>query len=389
MTRVLGIETSCDESAVALVEGEGEQMRILHNAVSSQTEIHKKYGGVVPEVAARAHVQALAGLIRESGIKNQDVDAIAVTAGPGLITALRVGIDTARALSWAWGKPLIGINHIEGHIYSNWIQSQESRIKNQELRMGDVFTLDSQFSIHDSPTFPALCLIVSGGHTELLLMRGHGEYERLGETLDDAVGEAFDKVAKLLGLSYPGGPAISKAAETGDAQKYNFPRPMAQDATLNFSYSGLKTAVRVKIQKDFPKPSATRKPPIGGNLVAGENELNDLAASFQAAAIDPLIIKTERALQRVNQESGIKNQEGAQSIIVAGGVSANTLLRARLAELAGQYQIPLFMPDLKLTGDNAAMIAAAGYFRRSEARGDTWETLEPRANWSLGHEPSF
>jgi N6-L-threonylcarbamoyladenine synthase len=339
--RILGIETSCDESAIALIEGEGRRVRVLQEAVSSQIEIHKQYGGVVPEVAARQHVQVLAALLKESGITAKDVDAIAVTSGPGLITALRVGIDTAKALAWAWGKPLIGVNHIEGHIYSNWIAPA-----GESLSVG-------------APAFPALCLIVSGGHTELLLMKSFGEYERLGETLDDAVGEAFDKVAKLIGLPYPGGPQISKRAEQGNAARYAFPRPMLHDAGLNFSYSGLKTAVRIEAQKH----------PLA------EQDVNDVCASFQAAAIEPLIAKTERALEKLGQ---------VESLIVAGGVSANRLLRAELGMLAAEHQIPLFMPDLKLTGDNAAMIASAGFFRASEASMDGWKTISANSNWRLG-----
>ncbi|MFH0928257.1 MAG: tRNA (adenosine(37)-N6)-threonylcarbamoyltransferase complex transferase subunit TsaD, partial [bacterium] len=351
-----GIETSCDESAIALLENQGDPRRpapsagqaggwlsVKYNIVSSQIEIHKQYGGVVPEVAARAHVPVLAGLIADSGIGPDDVDLIAVTSGPGLITALRVGIDTAKTLSWAWGKPLIGVNHIEGHVYANWIVGS------------------AEWGVRScaAPVFPALCLVVSGGHTELLLMTGHGQYQRLGETLDDAVGEAFDKSAKLLGLPYPGGPEISKAAQAGDARRYKFPRPLSQDATLNFSFSGLKTAVRVAV----------------GDRTLNPQDVADLAASFQEAAVDSLMIKTKRALNQ--------NRE-VQSLILAGGVSANQLLRAGLSELAHEFGLPLFLPDLAFTGDNAAMIAAAGYFRRSEASEKAWESLAPESNWQLG-----
>lgn len=339
MTRVLGIESSCDESAVSLVEGEGDRLHIVKNIVSSQIEVHKQYGGVIPEVAARQHVQVLAKLLEEQGIKREEVDVIAVTSGPGLVTALRVGIDTAKALAWAWEKPLVGVNHIEGHIYANWLRVHGTP--------------------EEVPQFPALCLVVSGGHTELLLMREYGKYERLGETLDDAVGEAFDKVAKLLGLPYPGGPAVAKAAESGDPRRYRFPRPMMKDETLDLSYSGLKTAVRIAAQKELTSPDA----------------LPSLAASFQAAALEPLIAKTERALGMYRE---------VKSLLLAGGVSANTRLRAMMAETAGKYDVPLFIPDLALTGDNAAMIAAAGFFRAQEASKGAWQTLRATSNWQLG-----
>ncbi|MEI7741972.1 MAG: tRNA (adenosine(37)-N6)-threonylcarbamoyltransferase complex transferase subunit TsaD [bacterium] len=342
--RVLGIETSCDESAISLVTTESGRVRVLKSLVSSQIEIHKKYGGVVPEVAARQHVQVLAALMRESGITSSDVDTIAVTSGPGLVTALRVGIDFAKALAWAWKKPLVGVNHIEGHIYANWITREISV---------------------PAPSFPALCLIVSGGHTELLLMRGHGIYERLGETLDDAVGEAFDKTAKLLGLPYPGGPQISKLAESGNSARYDFPRPMMGEPGLDFSYSGLKTSVRVTVQEI----KKTTNQEITGIM------LPDLCASFQAAAIEPLVKKTERALRA---------HEEIECLTLAGGVSANKLLRGELAQLSAEYQLPLFMPDLQFTGDNAAMIAAAGCFRAEEASLEAWKNVTANPGSRLG-----
>jgi len=346
MTRVLAIESSCDETALALVEGEGNRVKIVKSLVASQVELHKKYGGVVPEVAARQHVQTAALMLKDSGIKPDDFDVIAVTSGPGLITALRVGLDTAKALSWSLGKPLIGVNHIEGHVYANWIE-EKSKVESQKLKI-------------ETPEFPALALIVSGGHTELVLMKNFGEYERLGETLDDAVGEAFDKVAKILGLAYPGGPEVSKRAERGSQARFAFPRPLIHDPALNFSYSGLKTAVRIEVTK-LGKPS--------------EADLNDVCASFQAAAVEPLIAKTELAIRKVG---------GVKSLLLAGGVSANSLLRGSFAKLGAEYQLPVFLPELKLTGDNAAMIAAAGYFRRAEASNDSWKTTQANANWRLG-----
>jgi N6-L-threonylcarbamoyladenine synthase len=219
------------------------------------------------------------------------------------------------------------------------------------------------------PAFPALCLIVSGGHTELVLMRGFGEYERLGETQDDAVGEAFDKVAKMLKLPYPGGPQVSKRAEKGNAKRFAFPRPMMTAPNFDFSYSGLKTAVRVTVE-DLRKK--------GIDVLEDEQTLNDVCASFQAAALEPLIAKSERAL-RVFQDG-----EGILSLILAGGVSANTHLRAEMAQLAATYQIPIFMPDLQLTGDNAAMIAATGYFRAQEASEANIMNLQADSGWRLG-----
>ncbi len=311
--RILAIETSCDETAVALLSGEGDVLMVHENAIASQAAEHAKYGGVVPEVAARRHVDALFPLLEAAGVPRdgKGIDAIAVTAGPGLVPALRIGVEAAKTLSYLWKKPLVPVNHLEGHLYSVWLEQQV-------------------------PAFPALALLVSGGHTELILMRGHGEYELLGKTRDDAAGEAFDKGAKLLGLEYPGGPNVSKLAQKGNPHAIEFPRPMLESGDLDFSFSGLKTAVAVYVREH---PEARRE---------------DVCASLEEAVADILVQKTMTAVQ----------QTQPASVILCGGVSANRVLRERLAESVAQIDgITFHIPDLAYTGDNAAMIAAAGYFR--------------------------
>src|SRR3989339_2083912 len=309
--RILGIESSCDETAVALVRGEGDRVLIEKNLVASQAALHAKYGGVVPEVAAREHVDVILPLLLEFVVAHAGSggDVGAVAAGPGLVPALRIGVGLAKTLAWAWQKPLVAVNHLEGHLYSSF----------RPL------------------IFPALALLVSGGHTELVFMRGHGEYARIGGTRDDAAGEAFDKGAKLLGLGYPGGPAVSKMAQQGNLSAVDFPRPMLESGDFDFSFSGLKTAV------------AVRRAAHPGDLV------EDVCASFQAAAIDTLVAKTLRAVDAYQPKS----------VILAGGVAANYSLRETLAgQLATRDPQPeFFVPELAFTGDNAAMIAAAGYYR--------------------------
>ncbi|MBI5793518.1 tRNA (adenosine(37)-N6)-threonylcarbamoyltransferase complex transferase subunit TsaD [Candidatus Uhrbacteria bacterium] len=322
--RILGIETSCDETALAVV-GEQEGLArgrataegrfvIEQNVLASQAQTHAKYGGVVPEVAAREHAALLFPLLHQMEIAHDGsgIDAIAVTAGPGLVPALRIGVELAKTFAWVWHKPLVAVNHLEGHVYSVWLDSV--------------------------PQFPTLCLLVSGGHTELILMKDHGRYKLLGMTRDDAAGEAFDKVAKLLGLPYPGGPEISKAAMTGNPQAVDFPRPMLTSGDLDFSFAGLKTAVRVYLaQKE-----------------AGQ-KINDIAASFQQAVVDTLVHKTLQAVEQVHP----------RSVILSGGVSANRLLRETLKGKLHERspEITFHAPDLSLTGDNAVMIALAGLFK--------------------------
>ncbi len=319
--RILGIESSCDETAIAIVSGVGDDLTIEKSLVASQAALHAKYGGVVPEVAAREHIDAIFPLLLAAGIPRDgsEIDAIAVTSGPGLVPALRVGVELAKTLAWAWKKPLVAINHLEGHLYSTFKAIE----------------------------FPALALLVSGGHTEIVLMKDHGVYERVGATRDDAAGEAFDKVAKLLGLGYPGGPAVSKAAEIGDSASIEFPRPMIESGDFDFSFSGLKTAVAVR-RRENP-----------------DDRVEDVCASFQAAVVDVLVAKTVRAVEKFDPKC----------LILAGGVSANRALRDGLKAVIDGTNVPVnfLVPDLSLTGDNAAMIAAAGYYRA--LRGDVCDPL--------------
>jgi N6-L-threonylcarbamoyladenine synthase len=317
--RILGIETSCDETAIAVVQGNGDVLQVEQNIVSSQIKTHEKYGGVVPEVAARMHLKKIIPMIREELPKNgEEIDAIAVTAGPGLSPALRTGVEVAKTLAWSWGKPLIGVSHLEGHIYTNWL--------------GD-----------EIPQFPALCLIVSGGHTELILMKNHGEFKRIGETLDDAAGEAFDKVAKMLGLSYPGGPHIQKLAEEGNSEAFDFPRGLLDRPNLDFSFSGIKTSVLYTLRENQER-------------LDDEEFRANIAASFQEAVVDVLVRKTKRAADKYKPAS----------VLLAGGVAANSVLRERLDEYI--TDIPVFVPPMKYATDNAAMIAAAGYFRSQDQK---------------------
>jgi N6-L-threonylcarbamoyladenine synthase len=315
--RILAIETSCDETACAIVEN---GRALLSSVVASQMEIHARFGGVFPEVASRQHVLAIVPVVEQAlaqaHLTLKGIDAIAVTRGPGLAGSLVVGMNMAKGLALGAGLPLIGVNHLEGHIYASWVYNA-----------GDPPPAE--------PQFPLLALLVSGGHTELNLMTDHLQYQRLGATLDDAAGEAFDKVARILGLGYPGGPAIQKAAEGGDPRRFKFPRAWL-DMSWDFSFSGLKTAVLNQVRQ----------------LEAHSSSLpvEDLAASFQAAVVDVLFAKTMNAAR----EFGVKE------ILVAGGVSANRALRQAFQS---QQEFPVHIPPLSLCTDNAAMIAAAGYYR--------------------------
>lgn len=384
--RVLGIETSCDETAAAVIDVRGNRRTrfvfdVRSNVVASQVAIHAKYGGVVPEVAAREHVTVIIPTIERAlrGVSAETIDGIAVTVGPGLITSLMVGAETARSLAYAWGKPLIAVNHIEGHVVSSLLPSTrknaERRTQNAELQ------------------FPALALIVSGGHTELLLMRGWGKYQCIGATRDDAAGEAFDKVGKLLGLPYPGGPAVAHAAEDGDPKAFDFPRGMLRSGNSEFSFSGLKTAVRylVEGQPSFsssraePKAQSrdlTRSTEAVGEIfrrVAPRNDAGlarDICASFQQAVVDVLVAKTVAAAKRYD----------VKTVLLGGGVAANTALRVQLGA-AMQSHVPnteYRIPNTDYTGDNAAMIAAAGGVRLLLGERSPWQQLEVDANWELG-----
>ena len=325
--KLLGIETSCDETAAAVVE-DGREIR--SNIVASQVDIHARYGGIVPEVASRQHLITIIPIIQEAMTQAQaqwrDLDGIAVTIGPGLAGSLLVGVNIAKAIALAQNLPLIGINHLEGHIYANWLEGRET-------------------------DFPCLCLIVSGGHTDLLMMRGHGDYLPLGRTRDDAAGEAFDKVARILGLGYPGGPAIEQAALSGNGALHPLPRAWLRGSD-DFSFSGLKTAV-LRLVEEKPKLSPY-----------------DVAASFQQVVVDVLVTKTIAAAKRTE----------AKQILLCGGVAANGLLRQALAQ---RSPLPVLIPSPFLCTDNAAMIASCGYFHLKAGHIAGWD-LDVAPNLRLG-----
>jgi len=332
--RILAIETSCDETAAAVIEN---GRALLASTVASQMDIHARYGGVYPEVAARQHVLSILPVIEQTlaqaHLALSDINAIAATRGPGLAGSLVVGLNAAKGLALGAGLPLVGVNHLEGHIYSAWVYND-----------GDTPAPE--------PQFPLMALLVSGGHTELNLMDAHLSYKRLGATLDDAAGEAFDKVARLLGLPYPGGPSVQKAAEEGDPTAFKFPRAWLE-GTWNFSFSGLKTAVLKESKRLDGRPL-----PVA-----------DLAASFQAAVVDVLFNKTLNAAREFN----------VRQIVVGGGVSSNKPLRD--AFLA-QAEFPVNIPRLSLCTDNAAMIAAAGSFRYALGHTDGLE-IDILPTWPL------
>ncbi len=316
--RILAIETSCDETAAAVLEN---GRVLLSSVVASQIDLHQQYGGVFPEVASRQHILTIYDVVeqalQQAYLSLDNIDAIAVTRGPGLAGSLVVGMNMAKGIALGKDIPLIGVNHLEGHIYSAWVYSNEIQIP------------------PPIPEFPLIALLVSGGHTEINLMDGHLSYKRLGSTLDDAAGEAFDKVARLLDLPYPGGPSIQKAAVNGNPSAFKFPRANL-DGSLNFSFSGLKTSV-LRMVRELEK-SRSKLP------------VEDLAASFQQAVVDVLFQKTIQAAK----------QHKVKNIVVAGGVSANQLLRDTFMS---QSNFNIFIPPLKYCTDNAAMIATAGYFR--------------------------
>lgn len=347
-TLILGIETSCDETAAAVV---AEGRTIYSNVVASQVDLHQRYGGVFPEMASRQHVLSITPVLeealREADVDWDDLAAVAVTHGPGLAGSLLVGVNTAKGLAWGRGLPLLGINHIEAHIYGNWLVEAAP------------------------PKFPLVCLVVSGGHSELIWMTGHGQYRRLGGTLDDAAGEAFDKVGRLLGLAYPGGPAIQEAAQAGTATAFTLPRAWLP-GTYDFSFSGLKTAVLRIVQKY--QPQADGRPVTKSRVVNSQSPpvmrvlpVANLAASFQAAVVDVLVEKTCQAAEEFK----------AETVLLAGGVAANELLRA---EISQRSPVSVRYPPLELCTDNAAIVASAGFFRFKAGE---------RADWDLDVIPSL
>ncbi len=341
--KILGIESSCDETSAAVVD---DGAKLLSNVVASQIEIHKEYGGVVPEIAARNHIEAIIPVINkaltEAKCSWDDIDAIAVTRGPGLSGALLIGTLTARTLALAKKKPLYGVNHVEGHVYANWL-------------------------IEPKPEFPVLALICSGLHTELVLFKNHGEHQMLGHTRDDAVGEAFDKVARIIGLPYPGGPAIQAAAKAGDPHAFKFPVAKL-DTPYEFSFSGLKTAVLRQVQslcgKDYDFPSF--------NLaeLLSESQRNDLAASFQYGAVKTLVDKTMLAHKEFQPKT----------VIIGGGVAASAELRRQLTEA---LPIEINYAPISLCTDNAAMIATLGYYESQRREPDDPNTLKIDPSLSL------
>ncbi len=357
---ILGIETSCDETSAAVVR---DGNRVRSNVVASQVALHRAHGGVVPELAARGHITAIVPVVeaalREAGIARPEIDAVAVTGGPGLAGSLLVGVNVGKTLAYALDKPLIPVNHLEGHIYANWL------------------TL-SAVDPPPKPQFPVLCLLVSGGHSELILVEDHGRYRHLGRTRDDAAGEAFDKGARLLGLGYPGGPVIQRAAQGGDPDRFAMPRAWLGESD-DFSFSGLKTAL-LRLVEPYRLPSPTVEATPESPFVVHQPPryrddlpVADLAAAYQTAIVEVLAVKTARAARR----------EGARTIALAGGVAANEALRARIAieaarECAGNPP-PVVFPPVSLCTDNAAMIAGAGFWALREGRQGGWEVdVHPR-----------
>ena len=342
--KILAIETSCDETAAAVLDGQGSRLGLKSSIISSQIKLHQKYGGVVPEVAAREHVLNILPVIEEAlekaGIPRKKapaaLSAIAVTVGPGLITSLMIGIETAKTLAYVWKLPLIAVNHIEGHLYSNFIGVQ--------------------------PKLPAVILTVSGGHTQLVLMKNHLSYKTIGETRDDAAGEAFDKAAQLLGLGYPGGPLISKQAALYKpaANKFkpiNLPRPMLKENNFDFSFSGLKTALLYTLRDD--KNYKKRIP--------------EYCYEFEQAVVEVLVSKTIKSAQKYK----------VSSIMLAGGVAANTMLRSTLEKKAKESKLAFYMPEMGYTTDNAAMIGAAGYFKYRAKKTTPWPKIKVDPNLEL------
>ena len=337
--KILGIETSCDETAAAVVE---DGTHILSNVVVSQIDIFAEYGGVIPEIAARSHLEAILPVINKA-LKDADctwanIDAIAVTHAPGLLGSLLIGTLTARTLAIIHNKPLYAVHHLKSHIYANWLNEKRP----------------------EKALFPILAVVISGGHTQLIRMTRHNHFEIIGTTHDDAIGECFDKIAKILGLPYPGGPAISQAAINGDPNKYTFPHPKLPEP-LDFSFSGLKTAVLRAVQKECNLPISHPSFDLKNHL--SKAQVADFAASFEKTAIDILFEKLSLALQKYPD---------TKSILFAGGVSANVALRKRFEEPKNMLSnLPIFFPEPRFSGDNGAMVASAAYFEIEDGKSPT------------------
>ena len=348
--KILGIETSCDETAASVVE---DGRRLLSNVIASQVEIHSQYGGIVPEVASRQHVihivPTVTRALEDAGITFEELDAVAVTHGPGLAGALLVGVNFAKSLSLSLGVPFLGVNHLEGHIYAAWLQSR------------DAGPVDDDPA--ESPGFPLVCLIASGGHTDLVLMEGHGEYHLLGRTRDDAAGEAFDKAARILGLGFPGGPEIQRAS-AGASGEERLPRAWLK-GTQDFSFSGVKTALLHMAQAGgvYPDPASMSKDRL-------DRAVREMSAAFQESLVDVMVRKTLEAAERW----------GARGIVLGGGVTANTLLRERMSSTA---PVPVLIPSPILCTDNGAMIAACARFQL-ELRGGDPPDIDVDPGLSLG-----
>jgi N6-L-threonylcarbamoyladenine synthase len=341
---ILGIETSCDETAAAVVKLRAGRMEVLREVIASQAKLHARYGGIVPEVAARKQVEIIIPVLEQVGVLPKQIDAIAVTSGPGLVTSLGVGVETAKCLSLAWGKPLLGVNHVLAHLYACWLSHPQL--------------------VHNDALLPTLGLIVSGGHTELVLLRSNGRYKLLGRTLDDAAGECLDKSARLLGLPYPGGAKLEQLAKRGDPSCSPFPKSLANTHSLDFSFSGLKTAVRYHIEK--ARPTGRQRA--------------DIAAGVQAAVAEQLTRRVEQALTKYR----------VNSMVIGGGVTANQYIRSELQRACNRHDVPLLLPEQRWTGDNAAMIAALALVQlRGKSKTqisrlkNSWRTLIAEPNWEL------
>lgn len=392
--KILGIETSCDETAAAVVE---DGVKILSNVVVSQIDIFAEYGGVIPEVAARSHLEAMMPVVNkalsDAGCTWGDIDAIAVTHAPGLLGSLLIGTLTARTLAILHDKPLYAVHHLKSHVYANWLSNAEETkpvfssaglefsstsyagsraeppLRGEPVRPGRNIGVENsnqnfmlqkrQVLVSQTPQFPLIALVISGGHTQILYMPAHNQFEIIGTTRDDAVGECFDKVAKILGLPYPGGPSIAKAALEGNAEKYKLPHPKIE--SLDFSFSGLKTAVLRAVQKELGLPISHPSYDLKNHL--SEKKVADFAASFQKTAVEILCEKLALALEQ---------HPDAQSVVIAGGVSANKALREALTEA--------YFPAPSLSGDNGAMVAAAAYYEITSG-------VEPTDPYSLNIYP--